>query len=209
MRQIVPEQNLVYLSDGDSYTVDCSELVADNIAHVGEDQSGLWIERQPFDGRIRVFNTKAVNRAFERARAQRDAEETTVPETLSEAIDRRKSDVDNLRDQKIGSGLVYDFPDGLGTIQLRSQKDLGNVLGVASAGQALMAAGDTDSTINFRDSEDSTHALTGAELVQMGLAVATYISNHYGAAWSHKDAISDLATKDAVDSYDITTGWPA
>lgn len=209
MRQIVPEQNLVYLDSDDSYTVDCSELVADNITYVGEDASGLWIEREPFDGRIRVFNTRAVNLAFERARAQRDADDTVVPETLSEAIARRKAEVDALRDEKIGAGLVYNFPSGLGTIQLRNQKDLTNVQGVASAGQALMAMSDTTTTINFRDSEDYTHALTGAQLVQMGLAVASFISSHYGTAWTHKDAISDLTTKAAVDAYDITTGWPA
>tara|TARA_Y100001973_G_scaffold106528_2_gene185042 strand:+ start:15666 stop:16178 length:513 start_codon:yes stop_codon:yes gene_type:complete len=123
---------------------------------------------------------------------------------LREAVERAKAEVDQLRDKKIASGLTYAFPDSEGTIQLRSQQDFANILGIASAGQALTAIGDDETLIYFRDAENVSHPLKGIEAVQMGLAVQDFVSSHYAAAWAHKDALNT----ENPETYDINEGWP-
>ena len=79
---------------------------------------------------------------------------------------------------------------------------------VATAGTALVAVGSAD-TVSFRDAEDVTHTLTGAEAVQFGLAVMQWVSAHYAAAWAHKDAIKALqAAGEDFSEYDLSQGWP-
>jgi len=104
--------------------------------------------------------------------------------------------------------VPYDFPNGPGTVQLRNQTDITNILGVVVAGQALIGSGDTTTTLNFRDTEDVTHALTGPQVVAMGLTASGFISDLYGVAWAHKDALSALFTLSDVVAYDITLNWP-
>ena len=119
--------------------------------------------------------------------------------------------VDAERDARIGAGMPYAFPDGGGTVQLRNERDIINVTGVGTSGMMLAAAGDTDAAIGFRDQEDVTHRLTGAQAQALGQAVMAWMSAHYTAAWAHKDALGRLAEAgdfDALDAYDITAGWP-
>ena len=118
---------------------------------------------------------------------------------------QRNNEVDALRVQATSLGLPYDFADGLGTIQLRNENDIRNVLGVAASGQALVSMSSTQ-TIAFRDSENVTHELSPAEVVSMGLAVSDFISAHYVTAWNHKDAMQTLSGQ-ALADYDVTTGW--
>ena len=119
------------------------------------------------------------------------------------------SQVDVERDARIARGKPHPFPDGTtGTVQLRHERDTVNVNAVATAGTALMAAGSSD-TVSFRDAEDVTHTLTGAEAVQFGLAVMQWVSAHYAAAWAHKDAIKALqAAGEDIAGYDLSQGWP-
>lgn len=126
-------------------------------------------------------------------------------------LQARILEVDALRTSKIAAGKPHTFPDGTtGTVQLRHERDSVNINAVTTAGTALVAAG-SDDTVAFRDAEDVTHTLTGAEAVQFGLAVMQWMTAHYAAAWAHKDAIrllahgTDLA---ALADYDIHTGWP-
>ena len=119
------------------------------------------------------------------------------------------SGVDAERDVRIARGKPHRFPDGTtGTVQLRHERDSVNINAVATAGTALVAAG-SDSTVAFRDAEDVTHTLTGAEAVQFGLAVMQWVSAHYAAAWAHKDAIKALqAAGEDIAGYDLSQGWP-
>lgn len=118
-----------------------------------------------------------------------------------------KSQVNKLRDQYIGAGMAYTFPDGAGTIQLRNATDLRNVQGVASAGQALAAMGDTTTKLKFRDAENVSHELTGTQAMTMGLAVSSFITAYCEAAWTHKDAIDALSNVYALAAYDVRAGW--
>ena len=119
------------------------------------------------------------------------------------------SGVDAERDVRIARGKPHTFPDGTtGTVQLRHERDSVNINAVATAGTALVAAG-SDGTVAFRDAEDVTHTLTGAEAVQFGLAVMQWVSAHYAAAWAHKDAIKALqAAGEDIAGYDLSQGWP-
>ena len=119
------------------------------------------------------------------------------------------SGVDAERDVRIARGKPHRFPDGTtGTVQLRHERDSVNINAVATAGTALVAAG-SDGTVAFRDAEDVTHTLTGAEAVQFGLAVMQWVSAHYTAAWAHKDAIKALqAAGEDIAGYDLSQGWP-
>ena len=129
----------------------------------------------------------------------------------AQQLRERLAGVDAERDARIARGKPHPFPDGTtGTVQLRHERDTVNVNAVATAGTALVAVGSAD-TVSFRDAEDVTHTLTGAEAVQFGLAVMQWVSAHYAAAWAHKDAIRALADRgdvQAVADYDIQTGWP-
>ncbi len=120
--------------------------------------------------------------------------------------------VDDERDTRIAQGKPHTFPDGLsGTVQLRNERDTGNVNAVATSGTALVIAGDAQARVVFRDAQDVTHPLSGEEAVAFGLAVMAWVSAHYAAAWAHKDAIrqfADAADLEALADYDILSGWP-
>lgn len=122
------------------------------------------------------------------------------------------SRVDDERDIRIARGKPHTFPDGLsGTVQLRNERDTGNVNAVATSGTALVIAGDAQARVVFRDAEDVTHPLSGEEAVAFGLAVMAWVSAHYAAAWAHKDAIRLLAEGtdlEALADYDLQSGWP-
>lgn len=137
--------------------------------------------------------------------AQSDRETLQQVQQLRE----RLAAVDAERDARIARGKPHTFADGTtGTVQLRHERDRVNINAVATAGTALVAAGSTD-TVSFRDAEDVTHTLTGAEAVQFGLAVMQWVSAHYAAAWAHKDAIKALqAAGEDIAGYDLSQGWP-
>ena len=135
-----------------------------------------------------------------------DAQATAAPYVAPlPTLAQRNNEVDALRVQTTSLGLPYEFADGLGTVQLRNENDIRNVLGVAASGQALVSMASTQ-TIAFRDSENVTHELSPAEVVSMGLAVSDFISAHYATSWGHKDAMQNLSGQ-ALSDYDITTGW--
>ncbi len=147
--------------------------------------------------------------------AYRDGKFTApaVEHVIPVAISNRRAEVDALRNVKIGAGMAFEFPDGqVGTIQLRDERDLLNVNAVAAGGTALVVGGDSETMVAFRDAEDVTHTLTGAQATEFGLAVMKWVSDHYATAWAHKDSLQTLADAGdlaGLEAYDITQGWPA
>lgn len=142
-----------------------------------------------------------------------DAENTqwrlaALPEGYADWMAAR---ISSERDARIAAGMPYTFPGGKGTVQLRNERDITNVIGVGTSGMMLAAAGDTETIIGFRDQEDVTHRLTGAQAQTLGQKATAWISAHYAAAWAHKDAVKRLAEAGdiaALASHDITEGWP-
>lgn len=103
-------------------------------------------------------------------------------------------------------GKVYVFPDGLtGTIQIRDEQDLVNINGRVTVALVLQAQGVVDPVLTFRDVENVTHAMTPAQMIQMGMAASQFVSDTYAAKWAHDSAI---AAWDGVEPYDLSTGWP-
>ena len=127
-------------------------------------------------------------------------------ELLNQAIDTERT-------ARIAAGMPYAFPDGTGgTVQLRHERDILNVNAVGTAAMMITSAGDTATKMEFRDQEDVTHQMTAPEMLAMAQDVMGWISAHYAAAWTHKDAIKELveaADGEGVASYDITQGWPS
>lgn len=131
-----------------------------------------------------------------------------LPEGYFEWIFAR---IDEDRNHRIAQGKRYAFPDGEGTVQLRDERDVINVNAVGTSAMMLVAAEDVTTLLDFRDQEDVTHQLTGAEALAMAQSVMAWISDHYAAAWAHKDAIKALAEAQdysTLSGYDILQNWP-
>jgi hypothetical protein len=132
--------------------------------------------------------------------------------TVQQRARELATQIDAERDRRIAQGKPHRFPDGLtGTVQLRNERDTGNVNAVATSGTALVIAGDAEARVVFRDAEDVSHPLSGEEAVAFGLAVMAWVSAHYAAAWAHKDAIwafADRGDVEALSGYDVLSGWP-
>ena len=119
----------------------------------------------------------------------------------------KKADIETLRDLKIAAGVPYTFSGNAPSlIQTRDQRDFRNITGISVAG--IIQSGQ-DVTLKFRDQDDVDHDITPAQAVELGSVVMQRISDIYNASWRHKDAVEALSSPDAIDSYDITIGWPA
>jgi hypothetical protein len=119
--------------------------------------------------------------------------------------------IDGERSRRIVQGKPHSFPDGEGIVQLRDARDIINVNAVGTSAMMLVAAEDSDTLIDFRDQEDVTHQLTGSEALAMAQSVMVWVSDHYAAAWAHKDAIKALVEAQdysGLSGYDISQGWP-
>ena len=131
---------------------------------------------------------------------------------LSRLLEQAHQAVEDELNRRIRAGVPYSFPDGqTGSVQLRNDRDQSNVQAVASAGNALVTLGDTSSKVAFRDGENVTHTMTGAEAVAFGLFVMNAIAALYAAAWAHKDAIKQLAEAgdlEGLEAYDLSGAWP-
>lgn len=125
--------------------------------------------------------------------------------TIEVLKERKKAEVERLRDDKVAGGVPYTFPNGPGTVQTRDEKDMRNIQAQVLA--ALILAGQPVQ-LGFRDQEDISHTLTPDQMEAMGLYVSGAINAIYQASWNKKDEIQALETKESVDAYDITTGWP-
>lgn len=125
--------------------------------------------------------------------------------TLQEVKNKKKAEIERLRDSKVASGVPYIFPDGGGIVQTRDEKDIRNIQAQVMA--ALILSGQPVK-LWFRSQEDVSHPMTPEQMITMGLAVYTAINAIYQASWDKKDEVEALATKEAVEAYDITTGWP-
>lgn len=133
--------------------------------------------------------------------------------TAEEAVAAKHVEIDALRDSKIPDGVPYNFPDNItGTIQMRRDRDIINVLGTTLAGLIYHIQGNSGAELPFKDEENEDHTLNPLEAITMGMSALSGYVSIYLAAWAHKREIKALveggATIAQVESYDITTGWP-
>lgn len=113
--------------------------------------------------------------------------------------------IDELRKSKEEQGLSYTFPDATtDVIQLRDTRDLLNIQSLVTTASLLKASG-SEEPLPFQGESNSTHMLLPDEMIEMGLAVSTYIQSLYSTAWPIKEAIDAAEDHDAVDAAAV---WP-
>ncbi|MCE8053522.1 hypothetical protein HOP61_19700 [Halomonas daqingensis] len=69
MREIIADQNLVFIANNISYSVDCSALLADAVVYVGVKNGVMWAEKSPFTGKITNYDFSEAERLFAEADA--------------------------------------------------------------------------------------------------------------------------------------------
>lgn len=122
---------------------------------------------------------------------------------------RIKQAINDERDRR-WPGTVNCDVRGDGTLivpaDARDDTDLRNIQAVTTTAQVL--SGTQGVTLKFRDATDTTHDLTPAEVIQLGLLVQSHVQFFYEKAWTFKDAV-DAMTSAELDSVDVTdnTHW--
>lgn len=123
-----------------------------------------------------------------------------IPYETKKTLKHRE--IDALKKAKELAGVPYIFPGGIsGIIQTRDVDDFRNINATATNG--LIKKG-TTAKLPFRDQENRNYELTPEEGIALGEAVAAYIGAIAVVSWAHKDAL----TKENIDNYDISIGWP-
>jgi len=130
----------------------------------------------------------------------------TVATDLINVKAAKKLEVQNLQEEKIHSGVVYNtywFKTGP-----TERADL-------TAAAAAAANGILPSNFTWVAFSDNTPGaarievnMTGADVVALAALVFNLVNDSYVAARIHNDAIDALPDEAAVAAYDITTGWP-
>ncbi len=129
--------------------------------------------------------------------------------TLESAKADKRLEINRMRDDKIFQGLSYSFPDGTtGIVDTREQPDFDNLQALTTLAQVLQSNGETGAVITFVDAQDQAHALTPAQMIDLGVAVTQRVAAVYAASWPMKVAVKAATTIGEIDAIDITTGWP-
>ena len=74
---------------------------------------------------------------------------------------------------------------------------------------SVLNGGNLPPGLTFRDFNNNDWPVDAAYMANMAGALLTFTNTTYIASWTHKAAIDGLGTITAVNSYDITQGWPA
>lgn len=119
-----------------------------------------------------------------------------------------ESEINDERDRRIALGLTVTLPQaGAVPVDTRDARDQANISGLVQGARIQMDAGD-DSPVPFRAADNTTYQLTPADMVSLGLAALKHYSDHFAAAWAHKEAIAALESGVEVEAWDVTAGWP-
>lgn len=130
------------------------------------------------------------------------------PNDLASVKNRRKQEINAMRDGYISRGVTYTASNGTEVpVDVRDIGDRANISGLVQEALYKQQIGDTTLT-QFRGSDNKTYALTVADTIEMGLEVMAWVKQHYAIAWFHKDNIDALTITEDVENYDITTQWP-
>ena len=126
-------------------------------------------------------------------------------------------EIERVRDEKLTSGVVYQFPSGLvGTIQTRNLDDHRNIQVNAATAQYFLMVGLTNQPMVFRDTENIVHNLLPNEMCQMALYVSSISQQHFTNSWWHKDNLKQININDQttveqaisqLENYDLYSNW--
>lgn len=150
--------------------------------------------------------------------ARRAVEEAEARTTMARARHRA---VDAERDRRIAAGMTYTIQDNGADVfvPLGDQGYLDNLRALVTQATALLATGDTTTTINIGNAtDDGDHDLTAEQMIAFGQTILGRIQALYRAARDHRAELTRIAADtpgeredvaDALDAYDFTsTKWP-
>ncbi len=124
---------------------------------------------------------------------------TTKEKTVAKSLylDSQKAlkldQVNSKRQETELSGLSYTFSDSTGTVQTDSES-IRNIQALTTTALILKDRGVTTAILPFRDTENIVHQMTPLEMIDLGLAVQTFISETYAWAWAKKTEINSATT---------------
>ena len=122
----------------------------------------------------------------------------------NEERERKIKKVDRLRDSKLYRSVSVVFSDGAGSIQFRNERDRANLSNVATSCLVL----EPSAIVVYRTEDDVTHNIPASEMIQIAMQVMAQKQAVTTASWIHKDALALLNTREEIEAYHITTGWP-
>lgn len=93
-------------------------------------------------------------------------------------------------------------------MQVRHTADYLNIANLVTWVMSEQYKGNTNSVIKFRDGNNVTHDLTHDDCIEVYDFAREYMDSIFQVTWDHKNAIDALGTKEEVENYDYTTGWP-
>jgi hypothetical protein len=126
--------------------------------------------------------------------------------TMEEAQKRKRREIEQWRKAAEAAGMPWAFPGNVqDVVQLRDERDIANVNGQTTSALILQTAGVTAATMPFRAESDETYLLTPGQMVDMGMAVATFLASNYQKAWTLKGQLDAATTTAEVEAI----VWPA
>lgn len=72
MIQIIPNKNLVFLSENEPFEIDCS--IVSDVEFIGIDGENKWVEYKPFTGRVTSYDWSKVDSIIAEAQAKQNIE---------------------------------------------------------------------------------------------------------------------------------------
>ena len=144
---------------------------------------------------------------------------TTRPleEIQEEVYTKKKFEIFAKRDSLIFSDFEYEFPTGVGIIQIRNETDMHNILVNGVDALRDIVEGTPDNIHIFMDRSNTIREMTATEMVAMAKAVKDRSQDIYSKSWIHnhqnlKGIYTDtyLDTQDKIDqilAYDVEKGW--
>jgi len=131
--------------------------------------------------------------------------------TAQEAKKSKRDDIDNYRDSLLYSDIEVTFPAGLKTIKFSNENDRQNLLDVVCGCLSLKIDSKGSDNVTFITSDNAIQTLTADEMVVIGNFVLANKKALIYVARSKKDSVNalkeDQTLEDALDSFDIRSGW--
>ena len=144
-----------------------------------------------------------------------------VPRGVEEIYNNFLQTVNQLRDVLTYKDISYTFPNGIqGTIQLRNEKDLTNIMSIETSILTNLVLGDSvdkSEDIIFLDKEDVEHVLNSGEALKMVKRVKDHVRRIREISWNHKhnilksiyedESISDDEKIARILDHDVESLW--
>lgn len=155
---------------------------------------------------LELLNAQSEGKVISAGRGGLPVAEDPAPLSLEDYKKAARLANDDRRREEERKGHTYTFPDDIvDVIQIRDDRDLINVNAQVTAAQLMASSGITDPVMPFQALSNTTHLMTPAQVVAMGMSVSQHITSLYQTAWAVKQAIDAAATYEEVDE---ASQWP-